>query len=745
MKTFDFTGLTICASDETPRKAAALFSAEIARRTGAEPVITDVPAAPCVSFALCGCENRDAFTLDLSGGILTVTAPGIRGLIYGYSYFLRKSICKNGQITLIKDISGQYAPDKSIRGHQLGYRSKTNAYDAWTLDQYRRYYLDIMMFGSNMVEHIPGHSDPGQSHNCLMMYDADELCLMASQMADDFDLDVSLWYPNDELNIEESVKIRKAFFEKCPRLNVVFPPGGDPGDFPGDEFVERTIAIARALKEVKPDAQMWPSAQKPHTEFAWGEDFIEEMNKLPGEIDGVIQGPNRAFTIDQLRRLLPMKYPIRLYPDVTHNVRCEYPVHFERDDWHYAVTAALSRESINPRPTEYRIIHRQTRPYVVGSVSYSEGVNDDVNKMVWGDMDYFPDVNLRDTLLDYARAFIWDAPAEKIADGILALERNWEGDPAENPHIENTLELFLELRREFPVLSENWRFCQLIFRAECDALVRRRRLFELGLVEEARECLLKGGSIQDALEILGTEFDDSYKQLHADIEDLAARLFALIGMQLEVERFHAEAWERGATLDTLDLPITDRAWLQNRLNFALSLDGNERGGFIQGLLNRNKVGPGEYYFSLAEHGFHVLGVRQEGEPYLDFQGDRVNTNDGSIPMSQVKLYDSYSFRCKLGGFEPGVDYKLRVSYKRSHQTVFLKKHTVTANGVEIYCGKPYGGEQDPLFDKYYLAPNTETATYILPADVFVNGCVELVICEPVAGMMMSEFWILKKD
>jgi len=356
VKQFDFTGLTICARDDTAKKAAALFADEIQRRTGAKTAITCEISAPCVSFSLCESTDKDAFCLDLSGGLLRVSAPGIRALIFGYSYFLRKSTYVNGRITLIKDISGKYAPDKSIRGHQLGYRDINNTYDAWSLEQFRRYYLDMMMFGSNTVEHIPGGC-----RNALMKYDADELCVMAAELADEFDLDVSLWYPNDDLSVEESVAIRKAFFERCPRLDVVFPPGGDPGDYPGDEFVERVVAISHALKEAKPTAQMWPSAQKPHSEPNWGEDFIGEMEKLPDEIDGVITGPNRAFPLDELRRRLPAKYPIRLYPDLTHNVRCEYPVHFERDDWHYALTTALSRESVNPRPTEYRLIHRLTR------------------------------------------------------------------------------------------------------------------------------------------------------------------------------------------------------------------------------------------------------------------------------------------------------------------------------------------------------------------------------------------------
>ena len=83
----------------------------------------------------------------------------------------------------------------------------------------------------------------------------------------------------------------------------------------------RCREISKALKSVHPNAQMWPSAQQPHSIPTWGETFIKEMEKLPEEIDGVIIGPNKAFPIDVLRRRLPAKYPIRLYPDITHNVR----------------------------------------------------------------------------------------------------------------------------------------------------------------------------------------------------------------------------------------------------------------------------------------------------------------------------------------------------------------------------------------------------------------------------------------
>ncbi len=741
MKTYDFSGLTVSTDgSDFATKASVLFSGEILRRTGVSPDVVDKPTAPCVSFVCEAQKNKDTYTLKLDNGVLTISGEGIRALIYGYSYFLRKTEYNGKRITLIRDISGKYTPDKRIRGHQLGYRHCNNTYDAWTLEDYRRYLLDIMMFGSNIIEQIPG--DGGPDKHPLMKYNQNEFCYMCSALADEFDLDFSLWYPNDDLPLEESIKERQEFFAKCPRLNVVFPPGGDPGDYPGDEFVDRTIAIANALKEIHPDAEMWPSAQQPHAQISWGEDFIDKLKELPDAIDGVITGPNRAFPLDVLRRLLPSKYPIRLYPDITHNVRCEYPVHFDRDDWHYAMTTAIGRETINPRPVEYREIHRLTRRYVVGSVSYSDGTNDDVNKMVWGDMDFFPEVPLRETLLDYARAFLWEVPADKAADGIFALEGDWIGDPAENASIESTYALWKGLSEAYPQALSNWRFCQLLFRAECDALVRRRRLFESGLLDEAKYLLSNKGTAEEAINILSAEYDDEYKAQRQHIEYLAKKLFDLIGMQLDVERYGAAGWERGATLDTLDLPLTDRAWYLNRLNHALTLEESSRKAFVDGLLNRNRTAPDEYYFSLAEHGFGVLGERQQGEFYINFQGDRGSVNDGSIPMSQLKLYDHHSFRCKLGGFTPGVDYKLRVSFKKA-QYEFVKKHSVTANGKVIYCGKQNGGEKDERFDADYLAPGTETATYRLPADVFENGCVDLVISEPTVGIMMSEFWILR--
>ncbi len=729
----DFKNFSLYFDGADANKAAELFADEILARTGIKPAASDKKENANFVFLTDTGIPRDGFDIAVNASCVAVSASGIRGFIYGFGMFLRKIVSVCGVPALVDDISGVYRPDKAIRGHQVGYRTTPNTYDAWSYEDYRRYYLDMMFFGSNIVEHIPYEKGVSR-RNRLMKYDEEEFLAKASEMADEFDLDVSLWHPNnDGETVEQAAERRGRLYETVPRLDVVFPPGGDPGEFYPDEFVLRCKEISKALKKSHPNAQMWPSAQQPHSIPTWGEEFIEEMEKLPEEIDGVIHGPNHAFDLETLRRRLPSKYPIRLYPDITHNVRCEYPVHFDRDDWHFALTTGLSRECTNPRPREYRRIHRLTRRYVVGSVSYSEGITDDVNKAVWADMDYNPDCDLRTTLLDYARLFFFGADAEKLADGILSLELNWQCDPAENPTIDRTLETFESLAFDYPFLNENWRFLQLLMRAKCDWVLRRRRIFELGLIKLA-EKEIRSGSLENARKILETDFDGEYKKQRADITDLAQKLFELIGLQSDVENYCADNWERGAILETMDLPVTDRKWLLGRMDMA------ENAETMQRVIDRNKVRSDEYYFSVALNGLAECGVSQTSEIYMNFQGDRPDVNTGAMPTAMFKVYDNLTFKCKVGGLDYDGDYKLKISFM-SKKNAALKGHKITANGEVIYQGAQFGGEADAEFDRLMLAPNFETATYVIPKSVIQNGCVDLEFSEPIMGVMFCEFWI----
>ena len=741
MVRFNFNNFTLFAANEVEKKAALFFSDEMEIRCGFRPALSENNEY-CICFHIDDTtEISDDFTIEYTGASLIFTAGRLRGLLFACAQFFKKAVFSQEYVQLIDYIDGVYSPHKSIRGHQIGYRTTPNTYDAWDYEQYERYYRDLLLMGCNTVEHIP-YERAVSKRNRLMKYDEEDFLVEASRMADEWDLDVSLWMPNCEDDLQTGVERRDKLFARLPRLNVVFPPGGDPGELEPDELLERCKAFRAVLKKHHPNAQMWPSAQQPHGMPLWEEDFLSALQNYEDAIDGVITGPNRAFDLDVLRKRIPSDYKIRLYPDITHNVRCEYPVHFDRDDWHYSLTTCLSRECINPRPTEYSLLHKLTDGYVIGSVSYSEGINDDVNKFIWSSLDLNPDQSVRDILEDYARLFFVNTNPSAVADAILALEKNWEGDPAENPHIETTLQMIIGLCNENPKLSDNWRYNCLLFRACCDVIVRRRFMQETSQIKHAINEILRG-NIESAETNLKEPMPETYFALRRTIDSLAEKLFNQIGLQLNVETYCADNPERGAVLDTIDLPITDRLWWLKKLEETENMTKEERILLMQKLASRNKIEKDEYYFSFALHELHSLGVRQKPDFYMNFQGDRPHINTGDLPVCMFKLYDHFSFSCKCAGFAPDTDYVLQFSFKDSPNTM-TRHHKVTANGITIYEGKQFGGYRNEKFEKEMLPDGYAAVCYDLPKEVFINGCLELEMTEPMMGFQFSEFRIVKK-
>ncbi|MGN0526510.1 MAG: hypothetical protein ACI4IF_03670 [Acutalibacteraceae bacterium] len=685
-------------------------------------------------------ENKDDFVISQNNGQIVIFAKTVRGLIFGYSLFLRKSVFSNNTLTLIKNISGTYTPQKKIRGHQTGYRPLPNTYDAWSYEQYKQYFLDMMAFGANTCEHtVLKETDK----NGLMKYNPYEFLVETSKIADEIDLAVSLWQPNDEKETEENeLKARDELYSEIPRIDIIFPPGGDPGKLPADVFVDRCKKIKDIAKKYHPNIEMHPSAQAPHGAENWGEMFVDGVNSSTDSIDTVIMGPNHAYPMHELRKRIDEKIPMRFYPDITHNLRCEYPVNFLKDDWHFSFANTLSRESVNPRPTEIRTLHRLFSPYTIGSVSYSEGVHDDLNKAVWGALEWDMNTPLREIISDYCRYFMYGADAEKITDCIFLLEKNWQGAPEENPCIDICYTNMCELLKDYPVLNENWRFLNLYFRATCDKIIKLKRIFESELIERAEEKLLEN-DISSAADILKTSYSKEYTELRNSLFTQAQKLFDLIGIQLDIEHFFADGWERGAVLETIDNNVTDRAYLLSKLEYAQTLDGDAKFDYIKRLLSLRKNNPNEIYYSVALHNLDTLGTSQNGEYYMDVQGDRPERQNPPIPMGMAKLYDHYSFKAKFGGFKADTDYTLRIAYK-PNPCEKVKNYKVTANNTVIYEGAQYGGHSDETFSEEMLVPGFETLVYDLPKKVFINGTLELEISEPIVGFKFCELWIKPK-
>ena len=85
-------------------------------------------------------------------------------------------------------------PQVALRGHQLGYRPKTNSYDAWDVPMWEQYIRDLAIFGTNAIELIPPRTDDAADSPHFPLPQMDMMVEM-SRIADEYGLDVWIWYP----------------------------------------------------------------------------------------------------------------------------------------------------------------------------------------------------------------------------------------------------------------------------------------------------------------------------------------------------------------------------------------------------------------------------------------------------------------------------------------------------------------------------------------------------------------------
>ena len=436
--------------------------------------------------------------------ILWIIGADSRGLLYGIGKFLRIAELSEGKILLRGKPDIATSPEYEIRGHQFGYRNTANSWDAWTVEQFDQHFREQMLFGANSFENIPFQDGPPSVH---MKIPREEMNMAMSRICEKYDADYWVWTPAD-IDLKDK-KIRQAEIEKhealyksCPRLDGVFFPGGDPGDNHPSDVLPFLEELAGILHKYHPDAGMWISLQGFDREKV--EYFFKYINeKNPDWLAGVANGPSSPpLSIE--RDNLPKKYKIRSYPDLTHTVRCQFPV----KNWDQAFALTEGRECTNPQPLYYAEIHNNDASLTDGFLSYSDGVHDDVNKVVWSQMGWDTQNDIGNVILEYCNFYFGTKVATAAADGIFALEQNWAGPLYGNETVGKTLGLWEKLETENPQLAGTWRWQQLVMRAYYDAYVQQRQAYEKELENEAYEILSTAKTMGsnkamiDALEVL---------------------------------------------------------------------------------------------------------------------------------------------------------------------------------------------------------------------------------------------------
>jgi hypothetical protein len=793
----------ILAANASPRekKAAAVLSEEAAKRSQLQwRVQSKAEATPATVIYLGTRTSAKAFGprvasavsaasqlrpegyairtgSDPNGQWIAIIGADERGLLFGVGKLLfTAAFARQTARVNTKELEVATAPKYALRGHQLGYRPKTNAYDAWDVATWDQYIRDLALFGTNAIELIPPRSDdePDSPHFPLP---PEQMMIEMSRICDEYGLDVWIWYPAmdpdyaNPATVESALKEWAHIFEIVPRIDAVFVPGGDPGHTEPKAMLAFLEKQKSSLRRFHPKAQMWMSPQG--FRETWMSEFFAliDQSHTATWLDGIVFGPQSRIALPEFRQRVPKRYPIRFYPDITHSVSCQYPV----PEWDVAFALTEGRECINPRPEDQANILRMFSPYTIGFLTYSEGCNDDVNKFVWSRLGWNPEMPAVDALRDFSRCFIGAKHAEGFAQGLQNLERNWRGPLATNTSVEVTLARFQDLERAAsPAMLANWRFQQALYRAYYDASLQRRLITETSALTRAQDILGRVEEIgwnPEPLDISQTTsprppngldpallleqadrmlenamVDPSGAPLRTRVRELGEALFQSIRMQLGVDRYRGEAVNRAANLETLDTPVTNIAWLRTQIAAIRKLSSaNEQVTSIRLLLRRTDPGPGGFYDELGNPSnrphlipgpgrvedpeFRVSALT--GFSYPDRLGD-------TAPIAWKRwaesLYDA-PLKMEYRDLDSGAQYRIRIVYSGDGRRVRIR--LVANENHEVH----------PLMERAWPPQPVE---FDLPHEVTAGGRLNLAWTREQRlggngrGCQVSEVWLMRK-
>ncbi len=739
------------------KKAAQMLVEEVEKRTQLRLKISTAAASgqPAIYLKVAPGGKPESFNLSSTNNSITVAGADDRGVVFGTGYLLRQFHMARQKLELEANLNISTAPKYTVRGQQLGYRPKTNAYDAWSVPMWEQYIRELAIFGNNTVELIPPRSDDDDDSPHFPLPKMDMMVEM-SRIANEYGLDVSVWFPamdkdySDPATVQFALKEWEEVFKKLPRLDAVFVPGGDPGHTQPKYMFALLEKQTASMHKYHPKATMWLSPQGFNKE--WRDEFWGLMAQNPKWLTGLVFGPQVYGSLNDFRAATPKQFRIRFYPDITHSIAAEFPV----PDWDLAYVSTEGRETINPRPMDETAIFHRYEKYFDSFVSYSEGCNDDVNKFLWSGLLWNSEASPKSILRDFSKFFIGEDMADGFADGLFALEQDWRGPLASNRQVDVTIQQFQDMERKAsPQQRLNWRFQQALYRAYYDAYVHSRLLSENRQEEMAMAALSKAKRAYPLTSVGSLKaMDEAERLLDADMRtpdameyrqrvfELAEALFQSIHAQLSVDRYKGEAIGRGANLDEIDFALNNRVWLENRFAEIRKMSAEaDRIAKIDELLNWTNPGPGGFYDVLGfvnQRPHLVMGETYAQDPdflkspligfaTLPERGARTSFATVGEALEETPL------RVKYTDLDKTARYKVRVVYGGDQRTIPVR---LTANSVEVHGFRPKG-------------PVGEPAEFELPASVTASGTLVLEWTKPAGlggngrGTQVSEVWLMK--
>jgi hypothetical protein len=419
-------------------------------------------------------------------------------------------------------------------------------------------------------------------------------------------------------------------------------------------------------------------------------------------------------------------------------------------------------------------IHNLYAPLADGSITYSDGVNDDLNKFVWSALGWDSKTSIETILREYGKTFFGDKYADVVARGLLKLEENWVGAIAENEGIDETLRVWQGIaQRGGGELAGNWRLQLYLFRAHYDSYLKHRAAAELGYQARAYEALKRASekgvtkAINDARSALASvNGEKPAQQLRERTEMLGLKLFKSIGLQMSTKApYRAVGLRRGAVMDYLDRPLNDRLWLESQFKEILRQQNqNAQLARIDRIVNWDDPGPGGFYDDLGFVGKDPHLVRQKSwqqdpqflespiaEQYYTARVSDANKlswrdqaqiryrmgvhppYDKFSPQEQVQSHSQARplLRMRYEDLDQQVGYRVRVTYHgRFRPTVEL----VADGKYEVH---------GPLTQPDRVRP----VEFDVPREATKDGVLELQwqLMNKARGCQVAEVWLIKEN
>jgi hypothetical protein len=699
-----------------------------------------------------GAEGFSIVTLPGKGGTVWVIAGNdVRGELFGVGWLLRHMSFAGGVVQLPGKVAIFSAPQKPIRGHQIGYRMKNNTYDAWNLAQFEQQIRDLAIFGTNTLQLIAPVSDDAPV-SPLMPAPPLETFLGIAKLLVKYGLDCDLYYPEmrkdytDPAQTAAELRDFEELVKAMPRMDALYVPGGDPGHTAPEVLFPLLEAEAAIARKYHPGATVWVSAQG--FDAAQYERFYALLAKRPEWLTGVFFGPQSRDSMETQRRRIPRIFRLQFYPDIAHTMHAQFPVR----EWDPVFALTEGREPICPRPQDFTHMYRHFEGLHSGFITYSEGVNDDVNKMLWSELGWSARTPVEVVLGEYARWFLHREGMQETeaVQAILGLESDWQGPLAVNREIPKTLGLLesLETHSTPEQISGNWRWESLLYRGTYDAYVQRKFAREQRAQAAALAALRGGGASEERVKAARRALAESRplaeeQRQHDRLFGLAGELFRDGGLQLSVKLYGASNWERGANLDRVDTSLNDRVWMERGMDKALAeTTDSGRVEALKAMVDWQHPVGGAVYDDLGDpeaeqHLVRGLGWPRDPEMYesaIDGIADRTLADGWRLSwLSYAEALYEQPLEMLYTGLNSALEYRLRVTYAGEDYAVPL---TLTAgNGVEVHPSRQ-------------RRSNPEVVEFALPRGAIVNGSLRLRWMRPGGiggggrGRQIAEVWLL---